>query len=246
MDVTKGRLGLVMRTEDFTFGQIAGRYDLCNRLCSAGLDLHWRRKTVRILSPQAGDKTLDLCCGTGELAFALAKHSPAASIIGLDISGEMIEQAEKKRRCRQKRDPGLSGRIDWQIADAVQTGLPSQTFDLITCAFGLRNIPDRPAALREMHRLLRPAGRIGILEFSLPKNKFLRGLYWLYLRYVMPAAGVLLFARRKPLDYLAESIRTWNDTFDLPAACRQAGLTYVRAQSLTCGIVTLHLLKRQQ
>jgi demethylmenaquinone methyltransferase/2-methoxy-6-polyprenyl-1,4-benzoquinol methylase len=239
MDVAKGRTGLVIQTEDFTFGQIAGRYDLCNRLCSAGLDRRWRKTAAKILNPQEAEQVLDLCCGTGELAFALARHSPAASIIGLDISREMIEQSQKKR------DPALSGRIDWQVADAVQTGLPSQTFDLITCAFGLRNIPDHLAALSEMHRLLRPQGRIGILEFSFPKNKFLRGLYWLYLRYVMPAAGVLLFARRKPLDYLAESIRTWNDEFDLPAVCRQAGLTYVRAQSLTCGIVTLHLLQNK-
>lgn len=233
-----------MQTEDFTFGQIADRYDLCNRLCSAGLDLHWRRKTAKILNPQEAEQVLDLCCGTGELAFALARHSPAASITGLDISPEMIEQSQKKHQRLQKRDLALSGRIDWRIADAVQTGLPTQSFDLITCAFGLRNIPDRPAALREMQRLLRPAGRIGILEFSLPKNKFLRGLYWLYLRYVMPAAGVLLFARRKPLDYLAESIRAWNDEFDLPAVCRQARLIYTEGRPMCGGIVTLHLLRK--
>jgi demethylmenaquinone methyltransferase/2-methoxy-6-polyprenyl-1,4-benzoquinol methylase len=227
-----------MQNCDFDFEKVAGRYDLCNHLFSAGLDRRWRKTAVKVLNPHEGEHVLDLCCGTGDLAFALAQHSPAASIIGLDISPAMIDRARKKH-------PGLSGRIDWRIADAVQTGLPPQSFDLIACAFGLRNIPDRPAALCEMQRLLRPTGRIGILEFSLPKNKFLRGLYWLYLRYLMPAAGALLFAGPKPLVYLAQSIRDWNDRFDLPNACRQAGLVYLSAQSLSGRIVTLHLLQNK-
>lgn len=228
----------------FEFEPIAGRYDLCNHLFSAGQDCRWRRLAVKKLSLQAGQKALDLCCGTGDLVFALAKYSPASEIVGLDVSEAMITRAEEKQRRLEKKIPGLAGRVQWNVADAVQAGLPGQTFDCITCAFGLRNIPDRLAALREMHRLLRPGGKIAILEFSLPENKLLRGLYWIYLRYVMPAADALLFGSRKPFIYLAESIRTWNDEFDFPKVCQDAGLLYITAQSLTCGIVTLHLLKR--
>ncbi|HOQ05456.1 MAG TPA: ubiquinone/menaquinone biosynthesis methyltransferase [Anaerohalosphaeraceae bacterium] len=219
----------------FDFEPIAARYDLCNRLFSFGLDRRWRRTAAALLNPQPQERILDLCCGTGEMAAALAHLQPAAEIVGLDISPAMIEQAREKYAA-------LSEQIRWHVADAVRTDLPSNSFDLITCAFGLRNIPDIPAALKEMKRLLRPGGRIGILEFSLPKNKWVRGLFWMYLRHLMPAASIPLFGRPNPLIYLAESIRTWNDELNFPDLCRQAGLTYAASRSLCLGTVTLHML----
>lgn len=219
----------------FDFEPIAARYDLCNRLFSFGLDRRWRKTAAALLNPQPEEQILDLCCGTGEMAAALAHLQPAAEIVGLDISPAMIEQAEKKYAA-------LSGQITWQVADAVQTNLLPNSFDLITCAFGLRNIPDISAALKEMKRLLHPAGRIGILEFSLPKNKMMRGLFWTYLRYLMPAGSILLFGKPNPLIYLAESIRTWNDELDFRGVCRQAGLCYSAGHSLCAGTVTLHML----
>lgn len=235
-----------METTDFDFGQIAGRYDLCNHLFSMGIDRLWRRAAAGQIGLQAGSKALDLCCGTGDLTFALARYTPATEIVGLDISPAMIARAKEKQKRLEKKTPSLAGRIQWKVADALQTGLPEETFDGITCAFGLRNIPDRPAALREIHRLLRPGGRAVILEFSLPQNILLRGLYRVYLRMVMPAAGILLFRSREPLFYLARSIQQWNDEFDLLASCRRAGLDSLAAQPLTGGIVTLHRLKRSK
>jgi len=219
----------------FDFEPIAARYDLCNRLFSFGLDRRWRRTATVLLNPQPQERILDLCCGTGEMAAALARLQPAAEIVGLDISPAMIEQARKKYAA-------LSEQISWHVADAVRTDLPSNSFDLITCAFGLRNIPDIPAALKEIKRLLRPGGRIGILEFSLPKNTMIRRLFWMYLRYLMPAASIPLFGRPNPLIYLAESIRTWNDELNFPSLCRQAGLTYAASRTLCLGTVTLHML----
>ncbi len=219
----------------FDFEPIAARYDLCNRLFSFGLDRRWRLTAAALLNPQPQERILDLCCGTGEMAAALARLQPAAEIIGLDISPAMIEQAEKKYAT-------LSEQITWQVGDAVQTELPPSSFGLIACAFGLRNIPDLSAALKEMKRLLHPAGRIGILEFSLPKNKLVRRLFWMYLRYLMPAASVPLFGRPNPLIYLAESIRTWNDELDFRGVCRQAGLSYSAGHRLCAGTVTLHML----
>lgn len=234
--------GSFLQTPDFDFENIAYRYDLCNHLFSAGLDRQWRKNTVKILNPQPAEHVLDLCCGSGDLAFALAEHSAASTIVGLDRSRAMIKQAVKKYQHRLKKQPTLARRLRWETADALQTALPSATFDIITCAFGLRNIPDRLAALREMKRLLKPNGRIGILEFSLPPNSFLRKCYWMYLRYGMPAAGLLLFRSRRPLLYLAESIRLW-EGFALPEACRQTGLLYHAACPMSGGIVTLHLIK---
>jgi demethylmenaquinone methyltransferase/2-methoxy-6-polyprenyl-1,4-benzoquinol methylase len=233
--------GSFLQTPDFDFENIAYRYDLCNHLFSAGLDRQWRKNTVKILNPQPAEQVLDLCCGSGDLAFALAEHSAASTIVGLDRSRAMRKQAVKKYQHRLKKQPTLAPRLRWETADALQTALPSATFDIITCAFGLRNIPDRLAALREMKRLLKPNGRIGI---SLPPNSFLRKCYWMYLRYGMPAAGLLLFRSRRPLLYLAESIRLWEE-FDLPEACRQAGLLYHAACPMSGGIVTLHLIKNK-
>lgn len=220
----------------FDFEPIASRYDLCNRLFSFGLDRRWRRTAAVFLNPQKGDRILDLCCGTGEMAAALARHQPDAAILGLDISPAMVERAQQKYAA-------LSDRISWRVADAVQTGLPAQSFDLITCAFGLRNLPEPLHALHEMKRLLKPSGTIGILEFSLPKNRIWRGLFWCYLRYGMPVASVCLFGKSNPLIYLAESIRKWNDELHLPDLCRRTGLSYLAGCSLCGGTVTLHRLQ---
>ncbi len=217
----------------FDFEPIAGRYDLCNWLCSWGLEHRWRRTAARLLAPRPGERILDVCCGTGQMVRALALQQPKAHIAGLDISPGMLKQAQKK-------NTALLERITWRLADALQTHLPAAAFDLITCAFGLRNLSDPTAALREMKRLLRPAGRVGILEFSLPRSPFLRAFFWGYLRYLMPAIGLLLFASPAPLVHLAESIREWNDAFDLPGACRQAGLVYVEGHPMCGGLLTLH------
>lgn len=230
---------LDMSATNFDFDPIARRYDLCNHLFSLGLDRRWRRLTVRALRPGAGDRVLDLCCGTGDLVFAFARHSPAQSITGLDLSEAMLGRA------REKTTPALKERLGWIGGDAAATGLADEAFDIVTCAFGLRNMPDRLAALREMRRLLRPGGRAAILEFSLPKSPLLRGPYLFYLRTLMPLGGRLLFVSRGPLDYLADSIMEWSRQFDLPRAAAEAGLEHLSRRSMTGGIVMLDILQRR-
>lgn len=221
-----------------SFDPLAKRYDLCNHLFSLGIDRYWRRAVVRLLEPKPTDRVVDLCCGTGDLVFAFAKNSHMKSITGVDISEPMITLAKQKQTHQIKRE---DAEINWVIADAVDTGLVNGSAEIITCGFGLRNIPDRIAALKEMYRLLASGGRIGILDFSLPANALIHGPYWLYLRYVMPAAGRLVFGSTHPLKYLAESIEQW-ERWDFENAANQAGLKIDSCISMTFGIVKLHIL----
>ncbi len=226
----------------YDFDDISEGYDRCNRLFSLGIDQRWRRRTVRLLQPQADHTVLDLCCGTGDLAFAFLKYSPVRSVVGLDLSGAMVEQA-RVRYEKQFHSPGRS--VEWLVGDAITTGLPDRSFDFITCAFGLRNIPDRPAALAEMHRLLKPGGQAAILEFSLPTQPLIRALYRLYLGRIMPVLGGMVLGSSHPLYYLARSIERWDAQVDLAEEFRQARLTFNGRHRFTAGITTLWLARKE-
>lgn len=227
----------------FDFDTIAGRYDRCNHLFSFGIDHHWRREVIKALHPQIHQHLLDLCTGTGDLVFAFCKHCSITSVTGLDISQPMLALAQEKeiRLCAK---PWLQSKaVHWQWADAEKTQLPSAGFDFVTCAFGIRNIPDRTAALSEMHRLLKPAGKLCILEFSLPANPLLRAAYRLYLNRLMPLAGRLIVGSKEPLDYLARSISNWHTQVDFSRELTDGGFSLIRKTPLTGGIVTLWLAK---
>lgn len=227
----------------FDFDTIAQRYDRCNHLFSFGIDHRWRREVIEALKPQMHQRLLDVCTGTGDLVFAFCKHSPLKSVAGLDISQPMLALAQEKqiRLCAK---PWLRGKqIRWHWADAAQTELPSDGYDFITCGFGMRNISDRSAVLGEMHRVLKPGGKLCVLEFSLPANPVLRGVYQLYLSRLMPATGRLVFGSKEPLDYLARSICHWHTEVNFSRELAGSGFSLIRKTPLTGGIVTLWLAK---
>ncbi|MBL7215261.1 MAG: ubiquinone/menaquinone biosynthesis methyltransferase [Phycisphaerae bacterium] len=225
----------------FDFESIAERYDRCNHLLSFGIDHLWRREVIQTLNPKIQQRVLDICTGTGDLAFAFLRHSHSKDVTGLDISKVMIGLAQEKQN-RLASKPWIKNKnVRWQVADATKTGLESKSFDFITCAFGIRNIPDRTAVLKEMFRLLKPNGKLCVLEFSLPSNPLLRTIYRLYLNYIMPAAGKLLFGSKEPLKYLARSVHHWHTEVNFVREMSDSGFTLIRKVPLTGGIVTLWL-----
>lgn len=228
----------------YNFDSMAGVYDRCNCLFSLGIDTLWRRKVVKAANPKIRQRVLDVCCGTGDVVFSFLKHSAANDVTGLDLSESMIERATVKyqrlEKCRWLRNKT----VQWKVASADETGFEDQCFDFVTCSFGIRNVTDRVAALREMHRLLKPRGRVLILEFSLPGNPILRGLYRFYLGVIMPLLGTVLFGSRKPLKYLAQSIIQWHTQANFTTEISRAGLSLIRKVPLTCGIATLWVIRK--
>jgi len=187
------------------FTAIAPRYDLLNHLLSANVDKLWWRRTARtcteILSrPDA--QVLDLCCGTGDMTFALRREGPEAHITGADFSHAMLVRASAKSA-----DVRL---VRWIEADALQLPFPDQSFDLITSAFGFRNLADYDAGLREIYRILRPGGQFGILEFSEPKG-LLGTFYKFYFKSVLPRIGRMI-SGSKAYSYLPASVERFPST----------------------------------
>lgn len=217
------------------FGRIAGRYDLANHLLSAGIDRGWRRKLVcrvRAGDPQA---VLDLATGSGDVAFALAEGLPAeVRITGMDFCEPMLEEAVKKR-ARHPR----GRQIDFRPGDGLALPLPDASFDAVTISFGLRNMADRHRCLSEMRRVLRPGGRLFVLEFSQP-HAWLRPFYYVYLKFILPVIAAVVTRDRSAYEYLCGSIERYPDRFAMSEEIRRAGFASVTATPLTCGIVALH------
>ncbi len=225
-----------MTTEPI-FSTIAKRYDLCNHLFSFGLDFFWRKKTAYLCCNQPIEAALDMCCGTGDMAFALAKTGKTQHITACDISQPMLALAQHKHNKNRGQLP-VSVPIEWLHCSAEDTNLPDASFDLITCAFGLRNIDDVPQTLKEMHRLLKPGGKACILEFYLPQNKPLRSVYLFYLCRLMPLAARLIAGNAAPWHYLARSIEQW-EKINLPEHLHAAGFHDITIHPLTFSTVQI-------
>ena len=183
------------------FNSIAPSYDRLNHLLSFGLDRHWWRKTARAFAPTLARpeaRILDICCGTGDLTAALLAQRPTAAepLTGLDFSAEMLARARTKLPTPQ---------ILWVEADAMHLPYPDATFDLVTSAFGFRNLTDYAAALREIHRVLRPGGQLGILEANQPEG-FSGAVYNLYFRHILPIVGGLISGDRAAYRWLPASV----------------------------------------
>jgi demethylmenaquinone methyltransferase/2-methoxy-6-polyprenyl-1,4-benzoquinol methylase len=213
------------------FGAIAGRYDLLNRLLSLSLDRGWRRRAARELGAGPAARVLDRCCGTGDLAAAIRRTG--AEVVGADFAHEMLV------RCRRKA-PGMP----LVEADALRLPFADSRFDAVAVAFGLRNLADPAAGLREMLRVLRPGGRLGVLEFSVPRSPSFRALYHVYLGRIVPAVGDRVSGRSGPYRYLAETVRAFPDPQSLARTIRDAGFAAPRFLPLTGGIAALHLAHR--
>jgi demethylmenaquinone methyltransferase/2-methoxy-6-polyprenyl-1,4-benzoquinol methylase len=231
-----------MTTEPM-FSSIAPRYDFCNHLFSFGLDFYWRKKTASLCCNQPIEAALDLCCGTGDMAFALARTGQVKTITACDISLPMLDLAKRKYEKRKSAFPA-SIPIAWLHCPAENTGLADVSFDLITCAFGLRNVDDIGQTLKEMYCLLKPGGKVCILEFFLPQNKILRSVYLFYLCRLMPLAARLIAPNPGPWHYLARSIEQW-EKINLPEQLRNAGFGDITIRPLTFSSVRITTARKE-
>jgi len=218
------------------FGRIAPRYDLANHVLSLNLDRHWRAKTVSRVAEilqRPNARALDLCCGTGDLLIALQSKS-AARVMGSDFCHPMLTAANEKIARRRWTSPLFE-------ADALNLPLPDGSLDLVTVAFGFRNLADYETGLAEMYRVLKPAGVAAILEFSQPGGAVFGNLYRLYSRRVLPWIGGALSGSRDAYSYLPASIEKFPSAEDLAARMRDAGFRSVQFIRMTGGAVALHL-----
>jgi len=218
------------------FSAIAPRYDLLNRVLSAGRDRVWRRRAIAATKLPPHGRLLDVCTGTADMALEAARQFPNGLIVGVDFSAPMIELGRGKVA-----RAGLSSRIQLQVAPAEALPLPGSDFDAVTIAFGLRNVPDRPQALREMHRVLRPGGRAVILEFTTPPGRLFRRLYLWYFHRVLPRVGRLVSGHATAYSYLPASVADFPPPEGLATWMREAGFTEVAYRLLTGGIVGIHV-----
>lgn len=217
------------------FDRISQRYDLLNRILSMGMDLHWRRAAVRELDSQQHLRVLDLACGTGDIALAAADAAPQRSVIGVDRAGEMLALAQHKINERASHS-----RISLIQGDGMRIPAATSSIDATTIAFGIRNMPDTVACLREMQRILRDGGKIVILEFSLPSNKLFRALHLFYLRRIVPLIGSALSGDSYAYSYLNKTIETYPCGEEFCLLLKSAGFDRIVFRPLTLGIVTIY------
>lgn len=216
------------------FSDIAHRYDLANHVLSFNRDRAWRRELVQQAAPKPGERLLDLCTGTGDVAIEFAQACPALQIVGLDLSEEMLRVAREK--CAR-----LGTRVQLVPGNALELPFEENSFEIVTIAFGLRNLPDRAQGLREIYRVLTTGGRVLILEFSVPKNFLARSVYLPYLRYIVPwVGGMLVRARASSYGYLRDSILSFPDRAQILEELYETGFRPVGYRDLTFGIVTLY------
>ena len=218
------------------FSAIAPRYDFLNRLLSAGRDRYWRREAIRatVLPPKG--RLLDICTGTADMALEATRQFPEARIAGVDFSRPMISLGLAKVE-----RGNLASRISLQVAPAEALPFPDESFDAATVAFGLRNVPDRLRGLREMHRILRPAGHAVILEFTTPPSPLFRRVYLWYFHRVLPWIGRLVSGHPSAYSYLPASVVDFPEPQGLSAWMRETGFSEVSYSLLTGGIVAIHV-----
>jgi demethylmenaquinone methyltransferase/2-methoxy-6-polyprenyl-1,4-benzoquinol methylase len=217
------------------FDRVASRYDLLNSLMSAGLHHRWRERAADQAALSPGDSALDICCGTGDLTLELASRvGPNGSVVGSDFSEPMLDLAREKAQAR-----GAAGvRFEW--ADALNLPYDAGRFDAVAVGFGLRNFADRERGLREMTRVLRPGGRLVVLEFTRPRRQPFSTFYSLWFDRIAPLLG-RISDDPEAYEYLAESVRSFPAPLGLAEMMdRAAGLEGIRYTILAGGIVTIH------
>ncbi len=217
------------------FDIISPTYDQVNRILSLGMDQRWRKMVAKHLPLKNNLKILDIATGTGDQALALLKSkAPIQSIIGIDLSTEMLEIAKKK---------GLS-KTEFLRADAEKLPFQNGSFDAVTFSFGIRNVTDPLISLKETHRVLKPRGRALILEFSLPP-KPIRGFYLFYLRHLLPRIGGLLSRKPDAYRYLNQTIEHFPSGKDFCLLMKKVGFTRLRAIPMALGGVTLYIGEKE-
>ena len=222
------------------FNSVAQQYDFMNTLLSFGIHHLWKRAAVRMLALRAGDRVLDVCGGTGDLAILAARAVGAfGKVMIYDINRAMIEAGLHKLT-----HSPLKNRIRHVQGDAQQLSFPDEYFNAAMVGFGIRNVTDMGQGFSEMHRVLKPSGKLMCLEFSKPTVPMFRCLYDLYSFYAMPLVGQLVAGNRKAYTHLPESIRTFPLPDELATMLRQIGFGRVTYRRLTNGIATIHLAEK--
>ena len=213
------------------FARIAGSYDLLNHLLSAGIDRRWRRRTVAQAGASKSGLVVDVCCGTGDLAIEFA--AGGAQVIGVDFTPEMLRHALPK----QSRVPGPTVFVH---GDALAIPVPDACADVSCVAFGIRNVADRIAGMRELGRVLKPGGRVLILEFTQPPGFIIGPLYRFYFKQLLPRFGNLFSRDNDAYSYLARTVMAWPSPEQLQQELEQQGFVDCGHELLTRGIACLH------
>jgi demethylmenaquinone methyltransferase / 2-methoxy-6-polyprenyl-1,4-benzoquinol methylase len=214
------------------FATIADRYDFITRFLSFGRDRRWKVRLVDLGAPAAGERVLDLACGTGDIAHEAARRGAAA--VGLDITERMVQLA------RAKAVPATS----WMVGDMIALPVADATFDVVTTGYGLRNVVDLPRALAEIHRVLRPGGRFCSLDFDRPEGRITRAVYLAYLTVVGSSLGWVLHRDPDTYRYIPASIRRYPGARGVVEMMRSAGFTDVRHVRVLAGFMAIHTARR--
>ncbi|MZP28121.1 demethylmenaquinone methyltransferase [Heliobacterium undosum] len=220
-----------------TFSAIAARYDLMNQVMTFNSDTRWRRKAASLSQLPVGGAGLDVCCGTGELAQALAERVGArGSVVGLDFNADMLAVAQEKQR-----EGKLARQIEFIQGNAMELPFPDNRFDTATIGFGLRNVPDFRQVLREMTRVVKPGGTVVSLETSKPQSWPMKPLHGFYVDRLVPVIDRLSVGQQGPYAWLARSAQAFLPQEELSAVFREAGLTKVRYHNLFGGVAAIHV-----
>ena len=218
------------------FARVAPRYDLINDLQSLGLHRVWKRRLVRMANVRPGERALDLCCGTGDIAFALA--GAGATVSAVDFSAAMLEVAARRLAIPNPQSSILNPQF--QQGDAMQLAFADNTFDVVTVGYGLRNLRDWETGLREMHRVAKPGARLLVLDFGKPDNAVLRSLYFAYLRLVVPVFGKLFCGDSATHAYILESLHRYPAQRGVAAAMERLGCRDTRIVNLLGGAMSIN------
>jgi demethylmenaquinone methyltransferase/2-methoxy-6-polyprenyl-1,4-benzoquinol methylase len=217
------------------FDRIAFRYDFLNRLLSLGVDVGWRKGTVRMVAEDRPSSILDLAAGTGDLTLMLARRIPQAAVTGVDLAPEMLEVGRRKIVKSGVRN--IRGMVE---GDAEALPFEAGSFDAVTVGFGVRNFGNIPVGLSEMYRVLRPGGRVYILEFGMPERRIFGALYRFYFRRLLPFIGGIFSGEHKAYRYLQRSVEEFPYGDRFVALMREAGFTRVSHRPLTEGLASIY------
>lgn len=217
------------------FSSVASRYDLMNDLMSAGIHRVWKDAMMDWLAPRPGQRLLDVAGGTGDVAFRFLRRAPGATAVVLDMTEDMLIEGQRRAEAES-----FAGSLDWIVGDAMALPFEDNSFDVYTISFGIRNVTRIEDALSEAFRVLRPGGRLMVLEFSQLPNPGLQQLYDLYSFNVIPPLGKAITGDRDSYQYLVESIRKFPDQARFAEMIRQAGFDRVSYRNMTFGVASLH------
>ncbi|MDQ2065313.1 bifunctional demethylmenaquinone methyltransferase/2-methoxy-6-polyprenyl-1,4-benzoquinol methylase UbiE [Xinfangfangia sp. CPCC 101601] len=217
------------------FSKVASKYDVMNDLMSVGIHRIWKDAMMDWLAPRPGQRLLDVAGGTGDVAFRFLKRARSGSAVVCDMTEQMLIEGRKRADAEK-----MASSLDWVVGDAMALPFESNTFDTYTISFGIRNVTRIPDALAEAYRVLKPGGRLMVLEFSHIPNDMMQKAYDLYSFNVIPVMGQIVAGDRDSYQYLVESIRKFPDQETFAQMIRQAGFGQVKYRNLSLGIAALH------